>query len=62
RMDSDGALHRVVSVDGIPSGLGWLPDGALLVVSMSDQKLLRFEIAWVSAAIISSTLPEEIST
>lgn len=43
RMDSDGALSRVVSVDGTPSGLGWLPEGALLVVSMSDQKLLRFD-------------------
>jgi len=42
RMDSDRALHRVFSVNGTPSGLGWLPDGALLVVSMSDQKLLRF--------------------
>ena len=24
-----------------PSGLGWLPDGSLLVVSMKDQRLLR---------------------
>ena len=26
---------------GSPSGLGWLPDGTLLVVSMLDRKLLR---------------------
>src|SRR5437870_3299312 len=26
-----------------PSGLGWLPDGRLLVVSMMDQKVLRQE-------------------
>lgn len=26
-----------------PSGLGWLPDGRLLVVSMMDQKVLRLE-------------------
>ena len=25
-----------------PSGLGWLPDGDLLCVSMTDQKVLRF--------------------
>ncbi len=26
-----------------PSGLGWLPDGRMLVVSMMDQKVLRVE-------------------
>jgi sugar lactone lactonase YvrE len=26
-----------------PSGLGWLPDGDLLVVSMTDRRLLRFD-------------------
>ena len=30
-------------VDDQPSGLGWLPDGRLLVVSMLDRKLLRLE-------------------
>ena len=25
-----------------PSGLGWLPDGDLLSVSMIDQRVLRF--------------------
>ncbi len=28
---------------GQPSGLGWLPDGRLLVVSMSDHTVLRRE-------------------
>ena len=28
-------------VEGQPSGLGWLPDGSLLVVSMKDRTLLR---------------------
>ena len=28
---------------GQPSGLGWLPDGTLLVVSMTDRRVLRFE-------------------
>ena len=31
----------VLEVENQPSGLGWLPDGSLLVVSMKDQRLLR---------------------
>src|SRR5207244_1845462 len=37
----DGGAEEVLRAEGRPSGLGWLPDGSLLVVSMSDQKLLR---------------------
>ena len=33
--------HRVV-VPEQPSGLGWLPDGDLLIVSMLDRRLLRW--------------------
>ena len=33
----------VASVPGQPSGLGWLPDGRMLVVSMRDRRLLRQE-------------------
>ena len=52
---SDFFAHRVCSTDTLgdvrteakvltqPSGLGWLPDGRLLVVSMLDQTLLRRE-------------------
>lgn len=36
-----GVADTVVEVPGSPSGLGWLPDGTLLVVSMLDRKLLR---------------------
>jgi sugar lactone lactonase YvrE len=32
---------EVVRVDGQPSGLGWRPDGSLLVVSMRDRSVLR---------------------
>lgn len=40
----DGSDLRVeAEVPGQPSGLGWLPDGRLLVVSMSDATLLRRE-------------------
>ena len=37
---SDELLEHVVPTQ--PSGLGWLPDGDLLCVSMTDQKVLRF--------------------
>jgi sugar lactone lactonase YvrE len=39
----DGAAETIVQVSGSPSGLGWLPDDTLLVVSMLDRKLLRVE-------------------
>ena len=34
-------LEKVVEVAGTPSGLGWLPDGDLVVVSMQDRRLLQ---------------------
>jgi sugar lactone lactonase YvrE len=40
-VDSDGREHEELTVEGQPSGLGWLPDGSLLVVSMQDRRLLR---------------------
>jgi sugar lactone lactonase YvrE len=41
---ADGSDVRVeAEVPNQPSGLGWLPDGRLLVVSMRDAKLLRRE-------------------
>jgi sugar lactone lactonase YvrE len=42
-MASDGSDERLEhEVLTQPSGLGWLPDGDLLCVSMIDQKVLRF--------------------
>ena len=52
---SDMHAHRVIAVDEAgkaeticemedrPSGLGWLPDGSLLIVSMGQRKLVRLE-------------------
>lgn len=37
---TSGATEVVVEVPGQPSGLGWRPDGTLLVVSMTDRRLL----------------------
>ena len=40
--DADGGdLQEELHVAAQPSGLGWAPDGSLLVVSMTDHKLLR---------------------
>jgi sugar lactone lactonase YvrE len=38
---SDGVQRTELELDDQPSGLGWLPDGRLLVVSMAALKLLR---------------------
>jgi sugar lactone lactonase YvrE len=43
RADMAGRCETVVTVPGQPSGLGWLPDGRLLVVSMTDRRLLRLD-------------------
>lgn len=40
-VDTDGREEVVLTVGEQPSGLGWLPDGSLLVVSMKDRRLLR---------------------
>jgi len=40
-VDLNGKRETIVSVPGKPSGLGFLADGTLLVVSMRDRRLLR---------------------
>jgi sugar lactone lactonase YvrE len=42
-VDDAGRLATEAVVERQPSGLGWLPDGRLLVVSMLDRRLLRRE-------------------
>jgi sugar lactone lactonase YvrE len=42
-VDLAGRAETIVRVPGEPSGLGWLPDGRLLVVSMQDRRLLRLD-------------------
>ncbi|MGZ8764694.1 MAG: SMP-30/gluconolactonase/LRE family protein, partial [Acidimicrobiia bacterium] len=42
-VSGDGVAETVVEVPNGPSGLGWLPDGKPLVVSMRDRRLLRFD-------------------
>ena len=43
RVQTDGSHATIVQLaDDEPSGLGWLPDGDLLIVSMRKRQLLRF--------------------
>ncbi len=39
-VDLEGTLETIAEIRNLPSGLGWLPDGTLQVISMQDGKLL----------------------
>ena len=41
-VDTKGNMETIVETAQQPSGLGWSPDGSMLIVSMNDQKLLSF--------------------
>jgi sugar lactone lactonase YvrE len=43
QVSEDGTRHKVCEVTGRPSGLGWLPNGEMLVVSMLDRKVLKLD-------------------
>ncbi len=47
-----GVTRVIAAIDDEPSGLGWLPNGDLLVVAMSSKSLLR---------VNTTTTPAEIS-
>jgi sugar lactone lactonase YvrE len=40
---SQGYAEPVCVVEGRPSGIGWLPDDRMLVVSMNDRRIARLE-------------------
>jgi sugar lactone lactonase YvrE len=42
-VDEDGVVETKFTIPGQPSGLGWLPDGRMLVVSMHERSVLRTE-------------------
>lgn len=58
-LGEDGRDETILRLDDEPSGLGWLPDGRLLVVSMHERKLLRREADGSLAlhADLASVLP-----
>ena len=41
KVDPAGNRESLATVPNQPSGLGWLPDGTMLIVSMKDRKLLK---------------------
>ena len=42
-MATDGEPHIELETEDMPAGLGWLPDGRLLVVAMVSRKLQRLD-------------------
>ena len=57
-VDAGGRVETIAAVPEDPSGLGWLPDGRLLVVSMRDRRLLRLDPdGLVPAADLSGVAP-----
>jgi sugar lactone lactonase YvrE len=42
-VDLEGNAEIIIKMRGFPSGLGWDPQGRLLIVSMLDRRLLRLE-------------------
>ena len=42
-LDAAGNVRIELQLDDQPSGLGWLPDGRLLVVAMHQRRLLRLD-------------------
>jgi sugar lactone lactonase YvrE len=47
-VDVSGGLRTELEIDDQPSGLGWLPDGRLLVVAMHRRQVLRVDPDGVS--------------
>ena len=63
RVGIDGSVEVLAALTTAPSGLGWLPDGRMLVVSMDDRRLLRLEPdgSLVEAADCSALAANEIN-
>jgi sugar lactone lactonase YvrE len=58
----DGKVEEIVDVAGQPSGLGWLPDGDLLVVSMKDHRVLRLhDGTLIQHADLTGVLPGHLN-
>jgi len=55
--------RREAEVNGQPSGLGWLPDGRLLIVSMRDRRIIRRETdgSLTTHADVSNVAPSNLN-
>jgi sugar lactone lactonase YvrE len=57
KVDSQGNVETVVKLDDDqPSGLGWLPNGDLLIVAMTKKQVLRFNGSLLSVHADLSSL------
>lgn len=57
---SSGDVEPIVEVPARPSGLGWRPDGTLLVVSMADRRLLAHDAGGLGeVADLSEVAPHD---
>jgi sugar lactone lactonase YvrE len=62
RLTPDGKGSKIGELDDEVSGLGWLPDGTLLVVSMGRRHLLRLAANRAEIAVdLSSHVPNRIN-
>ena len=58
---TDGKEETILEVEGQPSGLGWMPDGSLLVVSMREHALLRrAPDGWPATSSTCSSAPSGV--
>ncbi len=53
RIGLDGTAEVMVDVPDGPAGLGWLPDGTLVVVSMHSRQLLRVDDPGSATAVVT---------
>ena len=61
RITTDGEITTAVEVEQ-PSGLGWLPDGSLLISSMAKRAVMRFDgTALTTHADVSAFAVHEIN-
>jgi sugar lactone lactonase YvrE len=60
---TDGAIETYAQTPGLPAGIGFLPDGRLLIASMRDRKVLRREHdgSIVEHADLSALAPGELN-
>lgn len=60
---TDGTVETFAQTEGLPAGLGFLPDGRLLITSMRDRKVLRRERdgSIVEHADLSALAPGELN-
>lgn len=57
RVTEEGERTGVVTIDDRPSGLGWLPNGDLLIVSMTAHQVLRYVAATGEVALYADLDP-----